>query len=274
MGWKIKINGIEISTNNLFVIAGPCIIESEKLTLSIAETLTEICREVKIPFIFKASYDKANRSSIKSYRGPGPDAGLKILKGIKERLNIPVLTDVHCREEIKKAKEIVDVIQIPAYLSRQTDLLLEAGRTGKAVNVKKGQFLSPWDMKNVVEKIKTTGNKNIILTERGTSFGYNYLVSDFRSIVIMKKLGFPVVFDATHSIQVPGGRGNASGGEPEFIEPLARAAVGAGADGIFIEVHPHPEKALSDGPNSLKLSKVKEFLKGLLKLYKATKQLK
>lgn len=269
---KIKISDFEIGGNKNFVlIAGPCVIESEKLTLLIAEQLKKTCSSEKIPLIFKASYDKANRSSIKSYRGPGIEAGLKILKRVREIFKIPVLTDVHCKEETKRAAEIVDVIQIPAYLSRQTDLLIEAGKTGLVVNIKKGQFLAPWDMKNVVEKIESTGNKKILLTERGTTFGYNYLVSDFRSIIIMQKIGYPVIFDATHSIQVPGGLSNSSGGESEFIEPLARAAIAAGADGIFLEVHPAPERALSDGPNSLKLDRVSGIIKILKQIQKTVR---
>jgi 2-dehydro-3-deoxyphosphooctonate aldolase (KDO 8-P synthase) len=266
---RIKINNYEIGGEENFVlIAGPCVIESEELTFHIAKKLKKICTEEKIPLIFKASYDKANRSSIKSYRGPGIEMGLKILNKIKAELNIPLLTDVHCREEVEKAAQIVDVIQIPAYLSRQTDLLIEAGRTGRIVNVKKGQFLAPWDMQNVIEKIESTGNKKILLTERGSTFGYNYLVSDFRSIVIMKKTGYPVIFDATHSIQIPGGLGKSSYGEREFIEPLARAAIATGADGVFFEVHPSPETALSDGPNSLELGKLRSILKVLKVLYR------
>lgn len=270
---KIKFKNFIIGDKKKFVlIAGPCVIESEKLTMKIAERLKQICEDEGIPFIFKASYDKANRSSIKSYRGPGIESGLKILKKVKDTFAVPVLTDIHCREEAKRAGEIVDIIQIPAYLSRQTDLLVEAGKTGRAVNVKKGQFLSPWDMKNVIEKIESTGNRRILLTERGTSFGYNYLVSDMRSITIMQKFGYPVVYDATHSVQIPGGMRDRSGGEREFIEPLACAALAVGADGIFLEVHPAPERALSDGPNSLQLNKVQGIIKKLKKIFIAARE--
>ena len=213
-----------------------------------------------MPFIFKSSYDKANRTSLDSFRGPGIKKGLKILQKVKETLKIPVLSDVHTCQEIKEAESILDIIQIPAFLSRQTELLLEAGRTGKAVNIKKGQFLAPWDMAEVVGKVRSTGNENILLTERGTSFGYNNLVSDFRSLVIMKKLGCPVIYDASHSVQLPGGKGSASGGKSEFIKPLALAACSVGCDGIFIEVHQNPEEALSDGPNMLPLNALSDFL--------------
>lgn len=270
---KIKISNFEIGEKDgPVLIAGPCVIESEKVTMSIAERLKKTCSDEKIPIVFKASYDKANRTSIKSFRGPGIQQGLEILKRVRDTFKIPVLTDVHCKEEAKKAAEIVDVIQIPAYLSRQTDMLIEAGKTGRIVNVKKGQFLSPWDMKNVVEKIESTGNRKILLTERGSTFGYNYLVSDLRSIIIMQKIGYPVIFDATHSVQIPGGKRNKSGGEREFIEPLARAAIAAGADGIFIEVHPAPERALSDGPNSLKLNRVKDVIIILKEIYRTVRK--
>lgn len=248
------------------LIAGPCVIESEKSALAHAKAIKGITDKFKVPFIFKASYDKANRSSITSYRGPGPDKGLPILKRVKDELGVPVLSDVHSVEEVKSAESILDVLQIPAFLSRQTDLLLAAAKTKKCVNIKKGQFLSPWGIKNAIEKIESTGNKNIIVTERGTSFGYNMLVSDFRSVVIMKKFGYPVCFDASHSVQLPGGLGKVSGGSPEFIEPLAACACVCGADAIFIEVHENPKKALSDGPNMLKLSELGKFLKKIKKL--------
>lgn len=244
-----------------FFIAGPCIIESKEMTCEIAEELKSVFSRLGMPFIFKASYDKANRTSIKSFRGPGIDRGLQILRYIKKKLGVPVITDVHCTHDVEKVASVADIIQIPAFLCRQTDLIISAAKTGKIVNVKKGQFLSPYDMQNVVEKIKSAGNNRIILTERGTSFGYNNLVVDMRSIVVMKKFGFPVVFDATHSVQIPGGLGNATGGQSEFIVPLARAALAAGADGIFMEVHPDPDRALSDGKNSVKLSHLRESLK-------------
>ncbi|HEY4715949.1 MAG TPA: 3-deoxy-8-phosphooctulonate synthase [bacterium] len=246
---------------NFLLIAGPCVIESEIMTMKIAEYLKKTCSEAKISLIFKASYDKANRTSIRSFRGPGIKQGLKILSKVKAEFRVPVLTDVHCREEVDKVAEIVDILQIPAYLCRQTDLLVAAGKTGKPVNVKKGQFLSPWDMQHIVAKIESTGNKKIMLTERGTIFGYNNLVSDLRSLVIMKKTGYPVIFDATHSVQIPGGNLNTSGGNAEYIESLSMAAVAVGIDGLFMEVHPHPEKALSDGMNSLKLDRLPHFLK-------------
>jgi 2-dehydro-3-deoxyphosphooctonate aldolase (KDO 8-P synthase) len=225
-----------------------------------AESVAKIAADAGIPYIFKASYDKANRSSVKSFRGPGAKEGLRILAKIKSDLKLPVLTDIHEREQAAPAAEVVDILQIPAFLSRQTDLLEAAAKTKRIVNVKKAQFLSPWDMKNVVEKLSATGNDNIILTERGASFGYQNLVVDVRSFPIMKKFGYPVVFDATHSVQLPGGQGHASGGQPEFIEPLARAAVAAGVDGVFIETHDNPAEALSDGPNALPLSQLPQLI--------------
>ena len=249
-----------------FLIAGPCVIESATLTQEIAGRLREITSALGIPFVFKASYDKANRSSAKSFRGPGAKEGLRILGKIKSDLKLPVLTDIHEREQAAPASEVVDILQIPAFLSRQTDLLEAAAKTNRIVNVKKAQFLSPWDMKNVVEKLAVTGNNNIMLTERGATFGYQNLVVDVRSFPIMKKFGYPVVFDATHSVQLPGGQGNASGGQPEFIEPLARAAVAAGVDGIFVETHDNPVEALSDGPNALPLSQLPQLVARLKEL--------
>ena len=230
----------------LVLIAGPCVIEGEAFTLSLATSLQEVSRELGIPLIFKASYDKANRTSISSARGPGLEEGLKILQGVKEEVGLPVISDVHQVSEVPHAADILDVIQIPAFLCRQTDLGVEAAKTGKPINVKKGQFLAPWDMVHVVEKIISAGNEQILLTERGTSFGYNNLVSDMKSLPIMRGLGYPVVFDATHSVQLPGGAGKASGGDREFIPTLSKAAVGAGVDGVFLEIHPEPERALSD----------------------------
>ena len=253
----------------LVLIAGPCVIEDEASVLRHAEKISKIANKHKVPYVFKASYDKANRSSGKSFRGPGLKEGLRVLAKVKEEFGIPVLTDVHCREEIIEAAPVIDILQIPAFLCRQTDMLIAAGKTGKVVNVKKGQFLAPWDMKNVVEKIESTGNKNILLTERGVSFGYNTLVSDFRAIPVMRNLGYPVVFDATHSVQQPGGLGHVSGGESKYIPLLARCGVSAGCDGIFMEVHESPENAKSDGPNSLPLSKLSD----LLSLLKNIKQL-
>lgn len=250
----------------LFLIAGPCVIESEAHAMKMAEGLQRIAAERGVPYIFKASYDKANRSSVKSYRGPGISEGLRILAKIKRQFKLPILTDVHEVSQVAAAAKVCDVLQIPAFLARQTDLLLAAGKTGRVVNLKKGQFLSPWEMANAVEKVASTGNESIIVTERGTSFGYQNLVVDVRAFPILKKMGYPVVFDVTHSVQLPGGQGNASGGQPEFIEPLARAGVAAGADGIFLEVHDNPSKALSDGPNALPLDQVGGLLARLKEL--------
>lgn len=260
----ISIEKIKIGGNNPFVlIAGPCVIENRKLVLDVAGFLKKLTTKLNIPFIFKASYDKANRTSIHSFRGPGLGEGLEILREVKDKLNVPVLSDVHSIDEIEQSAEILDILQIPAFLCRQTDLLIAAGKTGKIVNVKKGQFLAPWDMKEVVKKIESTGNRNILLTERGSSFGYNNLVTDFRSLAIMRETGYPVVFDATHSVQQPGGLGTASGGKSEYIPLLARCGVAAGADAVFIEVHPNPKKALSDGPNMLALNQLEPLFKDL-----------
>jgi 2-dehydro-3-deoxyphosphooctonate aldolase (KDO 8-P synthase) len=244
----------------LFLIAGPCVIESEAHAMSMAEQLGAITSELGVPYIFKASYDKANRSSGLSFRGPQIEEGLRILGRIKERTGLPILSDVHDIAQVGPAAEVCDILQIPAFLCRQTDLLLAAGRTGRAVNVKKGQFLSPWEIGNAAAKIASTGNEKIILTERGASFGYQNLVVDMRSFPIMRKLGYPVVFDVTHSVQLPGGEGKSSGGQPEFIEPLARAGAAAGIDGMFLEVHDNPAKALSDGTNALPLAQFKPLL--------------
>ena len=253
------------------LIAGPCAIESEALCLSVGARLKAIAARLGIGFVFKSSYDKANRSSVGSFRGPGLRTGLRILENVRRKLGVPVLTDVHTAEEAAEAGTVVDILQIPAFLCRQTDLLLAAGRTGRAVNIKKGQFLSPWEMGNAVKKVESTGNRRILLTERGFSFGYNNLVVDMRSLEIMKRSGYPVVYDATHSVQLPGGRGHASGGQREFVLPLARAAVAVGVAGIFMEVHPRPDAALSDGPNSVRLSDVPAHLRALRKLDNAAK---
>ena len=244
----------------LFLIAGPCVIESEEHALSLARRIKEICGRLGVPFIFKASYDKANRSSLKSYRGPGLEKGLSILRQVKEEVGVPVLSDVHETSQVGPAAKVLDVIQIPAFLCRQTDLILEAARTKKPLNLKKGQFLSPQEMGNALEKAESQGNGDVLITERGTFFGYNNLVFDVRSIPIMKQWGRPVVLDASHLVQRPGGRGVASGGEAEFIPTIVRAGVAAGADGLFVEVHDHPEAALSDGYNSLILNKLDEIL--------------
>jgi 2-dehydro-3-deoxyphosphooctonate aldolase (KDO 8-P synthase) len=250
----------------LFLIAGPCVIESEAHAAMLAERLAALASELKIPFIFKASYDKANRTSLQSYRGPGLEEGLRILGAIKKRCGVPVLTDVHDISHVAPAAAVCDVLQIPAFLSRQTDLLLAAGRSGAAVNLKKGQFLSPWEMSNAVEKVASAGCQRIIVTERGASFGYQNLVVDMRSFPILKKMGYPVVFDVTHSVQLPGGEGKASGGQPEFIEPLARAGTAAGVDGLFLEVHENPPEALSDGTNALPLEQLRGLLQKVMSL--------
>lgn len=266
---EIKVKNIKIGDKHpVALIAGPCVIESEASALRHAERLARIAKKLKVPFIFKASYDKANRTSVSSYRGPGIDKGLKILKRVKDEIGAPVLSDIHSVEDIKKASKVLDVLQIPAFLCRQTDIITRAAATGKAINIKKGQFLAPWDTKNIIEKAESTGNKSIMLTERGTSFGYNTLISDFRSLLIMKKFGYPVVYDATHSVQAPGGKGDKSGGDREFVEPLAKSAVVCGADAIFLEVHEEPDSALSDGPNMMPLNKVEGFLKEIIELQK------
>ena len=268
----VKIGHIEIGGNRpLALIAGPCVIESEDQVRKTVEGLKEITGEINIPFIFKSSYDKANRTSIKSYRGPGLDKGLEILEKVKGEFDIPLLVDVHRIEEVQLVSKVADILQIPAFLCRQTDLIVSIARTGKPINVKKGQFLAPWDMQNVIEKIESTGNKNILLTERGSCFGYNNLVVDMKSLPIMRSFGYPVVFDATHSVQKPGGKGTATAGEREYVSSLAQAAVATGIDGLFLEVHPQPEKALSDGPNMIRLSRVKELLEKLIKIDKVVK---
>jgi 2-dehydro-3-deoxyphosphooctonate aldolase (KDO 8-P synthase) len=242
------------------VIAGPCVIESKESALQHATALKEKADRVGVPYIFKSSYDKANRSSVRSFRGPGLKKGLEILAEVKKQVGVPVLTDVHEIDQVGPVKEVADILQIPAFLCRQTDFVIAVGNSGKIVNVKKGQFLAPWDMRNVVEKIRSTGNEQILLTERGVSFGYNNLVSDMRSLVVMRELGYPVVFDATHSLQLPGGLGNASGGERRYIPALARAGVAAGIDALFMEVHQDPDHALSDGANSLDLKDFEKLL--------------
>ena len=262
-----SVGSVQLGGNApLFLIAGPCVIESEAHATMMAERLAEVAAGTKVPLIFKASYDKANRSSLTSYRGPGLTEGLRILGKIKKQLGLPVLTDVHEIAQVGPAAEVCDVLQVPAFLCRQTDLLLAVGRAGRAVNLKKGQFLSPWEMGNAVEKVASTGNEKIIVTERGTAFGYQNLVVDMRSFPILQKLGYPVVFDVTHSVQLPGGEGKSSGGQPEFIEPLARAGTAAGVDGIFLEVHENPAKALSDGTNALPLDELRPMVEKLARL--------
>lgn len=268
IGENVVIGGGE----RIAVIAGLCVIEEEEHTVLMARELKRIAAQYKVPFIFKASYDKANRSSIKSYRGPGLEEGLRILGRIKSEIGVPVLTDVHSTEDAEKAAAVVDILQIPAFLSRQTDLIIAAAQTGKPINIKKGQFLAPWDTNNILDKVYSTGNRQVSLTERGTSFGYNNLVVDFRSLVIMRRLGVPVVYDATHSVQLPGGAGTTSGGQREFIPYLTRAAVAVGVDALYLEVHDKPEKALSDGSNCLSLMGFTAFLEQILAIETAMKR--
>ena len=267
----IKLNDFEIGKEKLTILAGPCAMESEEICFTTATRLKEITSRLGINFVFKTSFDKANRSSLKSYRGLGIDKGLKILQKIKDELNVPIVTDIHESSQAAKVAEVADIIQIPAFLCRQTDLLVAAAHTGKIINVKKAQFLAPWDMKNVVTKIEESGNRNIMLCERGTSFGYNTLVVDMTGIQEMKKFGYPVVFDATHSVQKPGGKGNATGGNREYVEALAKAAIAAGADALFFEVHPDPDNALSDGPNMVYLNEFEDMMKRILKVYEAVR---
>lgn len=260
----MKLCGFEVGLNHpFFLIAGPCAIESESLALSTAETLRDLCARIGIPFIYKSSYDKANRSSGKSFRGPGMDEGLRILEKVKREIGVPVLTDVHEKEDVAVVAEIVDVLQTPAFLCRQTDFIQAVAAAGKPVNIKKGQFLAPWDMLHVAAKAKATGNDQIMVCERGASFGYNNLVSDMRSLAVMRQTDCPVIFDATHSVQLPGGQGDHSGGQREFIPVLARAAVAAGVSGLFMETHPQPAEALSDGPNAWPLGRMESLLRTL-----------
>lgn len=257
---------------SFFLISGPCVIESEEITMQIAKRLKEITNKLQIEFYFKASFDKANRTSISSFRGPGIEKGMDILKKIKDAYNLKICTDIHEPWQAESVSKVADIIQIPAFLCRQTDLLVAAGKTGKMINIKKAQFLAPWDMKNAVSKIESTGNKKIMLCERGSSFGYNNLVVDMTAIPEMKKIGYPVVFDATHSVQKPGGNGNSTGGRREYVPYLAKAAIAAGADGIFFEVHPEPDKALSDGANSLKLDDIEKLLEQMKSIYKTIEE--
>ena len=263
----VKVGAISIGKNHPFVlIAGPCVIESKDSCLKHAGLLKELTDELNIPFIFKSSFDKANRLSIDSFRGPGLREGLRVLGMVKERFGIPILSDIHCVSQVKFAKEVLDIIQVPALLSRQTDLLVAVSRTKKVINIKKGQFLAPWDIKNLIKKIESTGNKNIIITERGSSFGYNNLVSDLRALPIIRDFGYPVIYDATHSVQIPGGMGSSSGGQRQFVAGLSRAAISMGCDGIFLEVHTNPDKALCDGPNMIDLKLLRSLLIQLKKI--------
>jgi len=256
----------------LFLIAGPCVIESEALVMDVAGTLRDITRELGIPYVFKASYDKANRTSHESFRGPGLEQGLKILEKVKRELGLPVLTDVHEDTPLAEVAAVVDVLQTPAFLCRQTNFIQAVARQGKPVNIKKAQFLAPWDMEHVVAKARATGNEQIMVCERGASFGYNYLVSDMRSLVVMRETGAPVVFDATHSVQMPGGQGGSSGGQREFVPALARAATAVGIAGLFMETHPDPDRALSDGPNAWPLPRMRELLETLCTIDRTVKQ--
>jgi len=268
----VTIGGFTVQEEGpFFLIAGPCVIESEALTLKVAHFLKELEESLEIPVIFKTSYDKANRTSLSSYRGPGIEKGLEILQKVKEKTGLPVLSDVHSPEEVPRAAAVLDVLQIPAFLCRQTDLLVAAAGAGLPINVKKGQFLSPLDMKSVADKVVSQGNRRLLLTERGSCFGYNNLVVDMRAIPLMKTIGFPVIFDATHSVQLPGGAGTRSGGQREFVENLSRAAVAAGCNGVFLEVHPTPDSALCDGPNSLPLDGLKSLLRVLKDIHRTVR---
>jgi len=264
---QISVRNIRIGDKNpLALIAGPCVIESEKICLDTAERIKDIAARAGIPYIFKSSFDKANRLSVDSYRGPGIKKGLDILNKVKQKLRVPILSDIHCSRDIVEAAGVLDIIQIPAFLCRQTDIVVAAAKTGKVVNIKKGQFLAPWDILPIIKKIESTGNKQILITERGVSFGYNNLITDFRSLAIMREFGYPVIYDATHSVQIPGGRGSSSGGQREFVEGLSRAAVAFGCDGLFLEVHPDPDKALCDGPNMISLKELEKLLKQVKKI--------
>jgi 2-dehydro-3-deoxyphosphooctonate aldolase (KDO 8-P synthase) len=262
---NVKIGGKQ----PLVLIAGPCVIESESLCLETGKAIKAMAGKLRIPYIFKSSFDKANRMSLDSYRGPGLKRGLEVLSKVKRTLKVPILTDIHCSKEIAEVAKVADIIQIPAFLCRQTDIVVAAARTGKVVNIKKGQFLAPWDILPIIKKIESTGNRNILLTERGVCFGYNNLVSDFRALKIMRDSGYPVIYDATHSIQIPGGKGTCSGGQREFVEGLSRAAVAFGCDGLFLEVHPDPDKAPCDGPNMINLKELEQLLKQVKKIEEA-----
>jgi 2-dehydro-3-deoxyphosphooctonate aldolase (KDO 8-P synthase) len=269
MSRGIRLGKARLGGGGLFLIAGPCVIENPRHPLQVAARLKQVTAELGIPLIFKASYDKANRSSLGSYRGPGLDRGLEILAEVKARHALPILTDVHECHQVEKAAQVADVLQIPAFLCRQTDLVIEAARSGRVVNIKKGQFMAPWDMKGVLDKAASTGNRRLMVTERGYSFGYNNLVVDMRSFPSLRSLGYPVVFDVTHSVQRPGGLGNRSGGEAHFIDTLGPAGVAAGVDGVFMEVHENPARALSDGPNAYRLGRLKALLTRLLRIHAA-----
>ena len=266
----VKIGNVILgSSRPIVLIAGPCVIESESLCLDTAKRLKDITGKLGIPFIFKSSFDKGNRLSIDSYRGPGIKKGLEVLNKVKQKIKVPILTDIHCQKEIDEVAKVADVIQIPAFLCRQTDIVVAAARTGKVVNIKKGQFLAPWDILPIIKKVESTGNKQILITERGSSFGYNNLVTDFRSFAVMRQFGYPVIYDATHSVQLPGGKGTSSSGQREFVEGLSRAAIAFGCDGLFLEVHPDPDKAPCDGPNMINLESLEKLLKQIKKIEKS-----
>lgn len=267
---QISVKDIKIGDKQkLVLIAGPCVVESERVCLDTARAIKDITSKLNIPYIFKSSFDKANRMSLESFRGPGIKKGLDVLNKVKDKVKCPVLSDVHCVKDVLEAAKVLDIIQIPAFLCRQTDIVVAAAKTGKAVNIKKGQFLAPWDILPIIRKAESTGNKKIIITERGVSFGYNNLITDFRALQIMRDFGYPVVYDATHSIQIPGGRGNCSSGQREFVEGLSRAAVAFGCDGLFLEVHPDPDKAPCDGPNMINLKDLEKLLKQVKKIREA-----
>jgi 2-dehydro-3-deoxyphosphooctonate aldolase (KDO 8-P synthase) len=264
---EIKVNNIKIGKDNpLVLIAGPCVIESEANCLETAKRIKDITQALGIPFIFKSSFDKANRLSLDSYRGPGLKRGLEILDKVKKKVRVPILSDIHCQKEIEEARKVLDIIQIPAFLCRQTDIVVNAAKSGKVINIKKGQFLAPWDILPIIRKVESTGNKKILITERGACFGYNNLVTDFRSLGIIREFGYPVIYDATHSVQLPGAKGTSSGGQREFVEGLSRAAVAFGCDGLFLEVHPSADKALCDGPNMISLGELQKLLKQIKKI--------
>ena len=266
---RIELRDFEIGGDKLTILAGPCAIESQEILDETAAGLKEITKELDINFVFKSSFDKANRSSITSFRGPGMEKGLQMLQKVKDKYDLPIVTDIHTPDQAEPVSKVADILQIPAFLCRQTDLLVAAAKTGKIVNIKKGQFLAPEQMGPLIKKVEDSGNSNILLTDRGTSFGYNNLVVDFRGIPIMHSLGYPVVFDATHSVQKPGGKGNATGGNRAYVEPLAKAAIAAGADALFFEVHPEPDNALSDGPNMVRLDEFENMLSHIVRVYDA-----
>jgi 2-dehydro-3-deoxyphosphooctonate aldolase (KDO 8-P synthase) len=274
MARSVKVGRLILGRDRPFLLAGPCVLESREVAFTVCARLKEVCAELEVAYVFKASYDKANRSSVKGFRGPGIDEGLETLAAVRERFEVPVLTDVHSPGEAGRAAQAVDILQVPAFLCRQTDLLVACGETGLPVNIKKGQFMAPWDMRNAAEKVRSTDNDNVLLTERGTSFGYNNLVVDMRGLAVMKQLGYPVVFDGSHSVQLPGGGagGASSGGERAFAPALVRAAVAAGADGLFLETHPDPEQALCDGPNMLPLGEVGGLLAEAKRVFEAVRR--